>query len=84
MLAFHKRALLDFKKKEAQWKQICSISHKQFCNCGDYLRHFEKCPTGGDGGVSPAEGLSFTTEKDDGSTAGEDNSGKDGVDAPPR
>nr|WBM82627.1 MAG: ORF2 [Torque teno polar bear virus 8] len=83
MLSFHKRALLDHKKKEAIWKQIVSLTHKQFCNCGDYLRHFEKCLTGtGGGGVSLAEGISFTTE--DGGTSGEDAAASGEVDATPR
>nr|WBM82749.1 MAG: ORF2 [Torque teno polar bear virus 48] len=84
MLSFHKRALLDHKKKEAIWKQQCSISHKLWCNCGDYLSHLIKCPTVGGVGVSPVEGLSFTTEEDAGSEKAGDVGTGDGVDATPR
>nr|WBM82621.1 MAG: ORF2 [Torque teno polar bear virus 5] len=78
MLMFHRRALLDYKRKEAIWKQSISRSHSLFCNCGDYLKHFQKCHLEGDGGrggVSPGEGISFTTEDGDGIQGGEDIAG---------
>nr|ASA48994.1 ORF2 [Torque teno Leptonychotes weddellii virus 1] len=36
---------LQYRKQEALWKQNCSIGHKQFCACGDFLSHF-KWPSG--------------------------------------
>nr|WBU87841.1 MAG: ORF2 [Torque teno polar bear virus 6] len=69
MLAFHRRALIDHKRKEAIWKRSISHSHSLWCNCGNYLKHLIKCPTVADtglGGVSPAEGVSFETEDGDG------------------
>nr|WBM82689.1 MAG: ORF2 [Torque teno polar bear virus 28]WBM82701.1 MAG: ORF2 [Torque teno polar bear virus 32] len=68
MLAFHRRALVDHKRKEAIWKRSISQSHSLWCNCGNYLRHLIKCPTVADtglGGVSPAEGISFATEEEE-------------------
>nr|WBM82729.1 MAG: ORF2 [Torque teno polar bear virus 42] len=76
MLAFHRRALIDHKRKEAIWKRSISQSHSLWCNCGNYLRHLIKCPTVADtglGGVSPAEGISFVSEgEEDGCREKED------------
>ncbi|WCS65238.1 ORF2 [Grizzly bear anellovirus 6] len=84
MLAFHRRNLITFKKKEAQWKQTCSAAHKLFCDCGDWLNHLRPCltVTAGAGGVSPGEGISFITEEGDSGDAGDE--GTTGVDAPQR
>nr|WBM82662.1 MAG: ORF2 [Torque teno polar bear virus 19] len=84
MLAFHKRALIENKKKEAIWKQQVSISHKLWCSCPDYLNHFKKCliAPAGAGGVSPGEGISFITEEGgSGDVGGTEDTG---VDAPQR
>lgn len=39
---------LAYKRREAKWKQLVSSSHKEWCECGNYLNHF---PCGGDGGA---------------------------------
>lgn len=35
-------------KKQAQWFRVCSLTHSQFCNCGDWIYHLRKYlwPTG--------------------------------------
>nr|WCS65704.1 ORF2 [Torque teno Leptonychotes weddellii virus 1] len=48
---------LQYRKQEALWKQYCSLKHKEFCLCGDFLAHF-KWPTGeGGGGNRDAAGI---------------------------
>nr|QYD02408.1 ORF2 [Torque teno felis virus] len=32
--------LLAYKKREAQWKQSVSASHRAWCLCGSYKNHF--------------------------------------------
>lgn len=78
---------MDYKKKEALWKQSISKSHQIWCSCPNYLLHFEKpsCHTGGDvgvvgEGVSPGEGISFVTETD----GGEGSTGDPGEGQTPR
>nr|WCS65756.1 ORF2 [Torque teno Leptonychotes weddellii virus 1] len=43
---------LQFRKAEALWKQQCSLTHRKFCACGDYLLHFKWPSTGGGGDPS--------------------------------
>nr|QYD02006.1 ORF2 [Torque teno felis virus] len=31
---------ISFKKREAEWKQLVSKSHRDWCLCGSYLNHF--------------------------------------------
>lgn len=31
---------LDYKRREARWKQLVSNEHKKWCLCGSYLNHF--------------------------------------------
>lgn len=31
-----------WKKREAEWKRICSTTHKLFCNCGDFSGHLAR------------------------------------------
>lgn len=33
---------IEFMKKQAIWFQVCSKSHQQFCNCGDWIFHLKK------------------------------------------
>ncbi|ASH99103.1 ORF2 [Giant panda anellovirus] len=82
---FHGRAQAQFQKQQAQWFQICSLSHRQFCNCGDWIDHLskyqrrrQKCLQGIEGGDT-GEGLSFVTEDGEGGTDTADRSGEGGT-----
>lgn len=33
---------IQHQKNQAKWFQICSLSHSQFCNCGDWIYHIKK------------------------------------------
>lgn len=33
---------LNYKRREAKWKQVCSATHKEWCLCGSYLNHFRE------------------------------------------
>nr|WCS65776.1 ORF2 [Torque teno Leptonychotes weddellii virus 1] len=45
---------LQYRKQEALWKQHCSLSHKVFCACGDFLSHF-KWSSGGEDTEDPGD-----------------------------
>nr|WCS65816.1 ORF2 [Torque teno Leptonychotes weddellii virus 1] len=48
---------LQYRKQEALWKLHCSLKHKEFCACPNFLDHF-KWPTGegGEGGHDALDG----------------------------
>nr|QZE11921.1 MAG: ORF2 [Torque teno felis virus] len=69
---------LAYKKREAIWKRLVSDSHKNWCLCGSYLNHFQKCgDEKPDTGVSDAAMADIVVEGDD--TIGDaDAGGEDG------
>nr|WCS65876.1 ORF2 [Torque teno Leptonychotes weddellii virus 1] len=40
---------LQYRKQEALWKLHCSLEHKKFCACPNFLDHFIWHSTGGEG-----------------------------------
>nr|WCS65700.1 ORF2 [Torque teno Leptonychotes weddellii virus 1] len=59
---------LQYRKQEALWKLHCSLKHKEFCACPNFLDHF-KWPTGGEGeglhgGLGGGEGGELTSGED--------------------
>nr|WCS65764.1 ORF2 [Torque teno Leptonychotes weddellii virus 1] len=38
---------LQYRKQEALWKLHCSLEHKKFCACPNFLDHFKWPTTGG-------------------------------------
>nr|ASH99090.1 ORF2 [Giant panda anellovirus] len=73
-LSFHGRTLIEYKKKQAIWFKTCSLSHKLFCNCGDWQIHIQRycsrqqCIIGGD--LTDEGGISFITESGDTADSG--------------
>nr|ASA48622.1 ORF2 [Torque teno Leptonychotes weddellii virus 1] len=55
---------LQFRRQEALWKQYCSLKHREFCACPNFLDHF-KWSTGERGGGD-------REDQDGGATGGED------------
>lgn len=35
-------AQILYQKRQATWFRVCSASHSQFCNCGDWINHLKK------------------------------------------
>nr|ASA48862.1 ORF2 [Torque teno Leptonychotes weddellii virus 1] len=68
---------LQYRKQEALWKLHCSLKHKEFCACPNFLDHF-KWPTGGEGeglhegAVGGTAAESTTGENIEGITMGEE------------
>nr|ASA48998.1 ORF2 [Torque teno Leptonychotes weddellii virus 1] len=62
---------LQYRKQEALWKLHCSLKHKEFCACPNFLDHF-KWPTGGEGeGIRDVLG----GEAEEGPSTGENTEG---------
>nr|QYD02186.1 ORF2 [Torque teno felis virus] len=70
---------ISFKKREAEWKQLVSRSHRDWCLCGSYLNHFlppekplKKCSDVEDEDPITLEGAAGGSDPKEDGGAGED------------